>query len=1430
MKINKLKNTVSFAIILGVLLSTISFASALSVYDQNRMLGATSEDWQSTNIREWLNSENAKVDYTALPPSYKNESGFLSNSNFTQSERNGIAVTKHGAGRQSSLGGNTSDTLYLSQRSVAHNDFYFNDKVFLLHYTDLVNYLESNKELMNYNKKYYSNYLQGTTNRKDKYQYVVNSGYYNGGYNNTSVLYTSILNQVNTRDQRNIAPALSLKPEFTISNGVKAKNLTVGTKVSFGKYNGETIEWLVLNKSDAGYPLLWSDKILTIKEYDKEGDINPKTSNYINFNSYDVDIGTKPEIKSWETKGSVKSVPVINIENQSALTTPTNDTKITLKIRATDSNHGVRRIILPNGEVVNGSYAEWTLTENGEYDIIAESNIGIITVRHIVTKAINTPAEVLITTDKKDDSKWTNKPVTVSISSNNAGGYVRVAKGNRNMGYGGSTAPAYPSWIPFGGKKIRVTGTLRNAMTDEEASQVDMNAYIRIRLGAKWYSDSQIGSTWPMIKNVSLKELKQKGEIKIDEIYTVQDNIYNQLYPYLNLMDGNTPYQKSPYNYWMSDFVFEILDKDDLRIEEITFPDNSKKYEENATYVISNKGSYTFSAKDNRGKVTTKTIHLDIDTVKPNIEIIGNDNSFSTTKTLKINATDDTSGIKSIKLPNGEYRTTSSEAQNLSADYNILENGKYTFIAEDYAGNIFSKTITVDTIDKTAPTLTLTKSITTLTNGEVTINASASDSGVGIKSIELPDNTVVDGGSATYTVSSNGSYDFIARDLLDNETKQTIEITNIDKTAPSSPTITNNKEWTNATSVPVTISSGTDSDIDRTEYSLSGATAKSWSIYSGAFNIENEGVTNLTARTIDKAGNISEIITSTVKIDRTAPILILTKTPEDWTNEEIIISASASDVGSGVKSIRLPDNTVVDGSSATYKVSSNGSYEFEVSDLLGNKIKKVINISNVDTVAPIIKNEVISNSWTNKDINLNIDFLDEGSPDSISHRYVITSSDVAPSNGWSAWENSKMLQVKLTEDGEHYVHVEAKDGGNNLSKETYGVYQIDKTPIEKPVLSENDIAFELDAKETVSGVKEVLYKINNDNWTDNVDVSQIMFGKYTISAQIANNAGTKSPVETKEITIGRRFIPIDKKITETKVITTNLLETSDISNIDNREDIEKSSTMIEEAKVSLAPLEMGVSKISLETEINTVEEDVTIIQRKVDTELLVQDLLVNHLDLTNEDLIFEANAKYLEAKGNMHLFSEGKLKANLSKKLDTILKRIKLAEVKYDIKIEKQAEFHVEIAEKLRREPHIQNAKDKVAQLKAGTLKEILEGRISILEESIAKDTPIGERWATLYVELAEALNRPPHIAKAKEVVEKLSPGEVKTALLIRIDAIKGVSSEESKALIEATSYVVSAEKYKYSSSIRKAYEKVNLLEESQDKIDLLERLNLISK
>lgn len=282
---------------------------------------------------------------------------------------------------------------------------------------------------------------------------------------------------------------------------------------------------------------------------------------------------------------------------------------------------------------------------------------------------------------------------------------------------------------------------------------------------------------------------------------------------------------------------------------------------------------------DNRGKITSKTIDIAMDTIAPTVEITNSQNSFTATpkaSVLHVSALDNASGIKSIKLPNGEYRTTSTDRQPLSADYNIYDDGNYTFEILDYAGNKTIKTITVNNVDKTSPTATIIQDPNNWTNDKTTLKIDVSDSQSGIDFITLPDGKIVNGTSATYTATQNKAYTFFITDKVGN-------------------------------------------------------------VLSKSYIVNN--------------------------IDLTPPILTLTKTV-NWSNLSTTISVTAVDNQSEVKQIILPDNNVVNGSTATFTVNDIGVYYFSSVDNTGNVSIGYIVIDNIDKNKPTV---TVNNNknWSN---------------------------------------------------------------------------------------------------------------------------------------------------------------------------------------------------------------------------------------------------------------------------------------------------------------------------------------------------------------------------------------------------------------------------------------------------------------------------------
>lgn len=90
-------------------------------------------------------------------------------------------------------------------------------------------------------------------------------------------------------------------------------------------------------------------------------------------------------------------------------------------------------------------------------------------------------------------------------------------------------------------------------------------------------------------------------------------------------------------------------------------------------------------------------------------------------------------------------------------------------------------------------------------------------------------------------------------------------------------------------------------------------------------------------------------------VDTTKPFVrSVSISPNYITNGSVEIQLNASDTDSGVKSIKLPDSSVVKGTTALFNATQNGKYLFTIEDLSGNTYAHTVIVSNIDRTAPTI--------------------------------------------------------------------------------------------------------------------------------------------------------------------------------------------------------------------------------------------------------------------------------------------------------------------------------------------------------------------------------------------------------------------------------------------------------------------------------------------
>ena len=393
-------------------------------------------------------------------------------------------------------------------------------------------------------------------------------------------------------------------------------------------------------------------------------------------------------------------------------------------------------------------------------------------------------------------------------------------------------------------------------------------------------------------------------------------------------------------------------------------PNGSEKYFHTSFTIPNNisNGQHFFQvwAADNCGNMSVPvTVYFNVNkdvTAPTGTHSINPTNWTNGDVTITLNTTDDMSGVKRIKKPDGSY------IYSVSTIYVVPANGSYTFVLEDNVGNTRNYTVTINNIDKTAPTGSLSHNPTQWVNTDVKIHWSVADAS-GVKQIKLPDGTRKTTATGDYTVSQNGTYTFVVYDVAGNTLTLQETVTNIDKTPPTGSLSHNPTDWVIDYVKIHWTASDSQSGFNRVVLPDGTSTTNA----SGDFTVTDNGTYTL----YDNVGN-SRILTENINnIDKIMPEGVLSLQENRLTDEKIKISWKAFDLQSGFSKILLPDSTFSTNATGEFTVSQMGDYSFVIYDKVGNTRELSINVSNVDMINPILEVTQDTDKWTNGEITLN---------------------------------------------------------------------------------------------------------------------------------------------------------------------------------------------------------------------------------------------------------------------------------------------------------------------------------------------------------------------------------------------------------------------------------------------------------------------------
>lgn len=442
------------------------------------------------------------------------------------------------------------------------------------------------------------------------------------------------------------------------------------------------------------------------------------------------------------------------------------------------------------------------------------------------------------------------------------------------------------------------------------------------------------GTTW---SNSNSKKISENGTYKV-YVKDALGNVSNASIS-VNNIDRKAPditLEADEKNVTAEDVMLSVVATDSSGLAVKPYSWDGTTWSNSNIKKISENGTYKVYVKDAVGNIGDTSITVNnIDCLKPDITLKP-DKTEPTSEgvIVKVEATDN------YGLATNPY---SWDAQTWSNhdELTVTANGIYTVYVKDRAGNIANQSIEIGNIDTTVPKVILEADMTALTAGDVIVRIKAEDtSGLAMKPYSTDRETWWE--TNTLTITMNGIYTVFVKDAVGNVANASIEIHNIDKTAPYILLETDVKEPTTG-KVIISVDANDTSGLATEPYSWDGIT---WS------NQNTQAVTMNGTYVVyvrDSLGNVaSENITvSNIfvpdSVDREPPIIKGLYKNTDAPSEEVIITVEVEEPNVLISW----DGGVTWGNETATVARANTMHTVLVKDMAGNTASASIEISNI---------------------------------------------------------------------------------------------------------------------------------------------------------------------------------------------------------------------------------------------------------------------------------------------------------------------------------------------------------------------------------------------------------------------------------------------------------------------------------------------------
>ena len=320
--------------------------------------------------------------------------------------------------------------------------------------------------------------------------------------------------------------------------------------------------------------------------------------------------------------------------------------------------------------------------------------------------------------------------------------------------------------------------------------------------------------------------------------------------------------------------------------------------------------------------------------------------------------------------------------------------------------------------------------------------------------------------------------------------------------------------WTNQT-VTVVAASAVDASKVTYYYDMDGGTS------AAATGMDvTQGVHTVNIRAVDEYGNSTVVGAYLARVDKQQPAVPEIRESVSGGAVVLSLTLSADPGGSGNNTLILPDGTTVKASgNPTFSVTKNGTVNFTLTDIAGNRRAFTHTVGTVDVSKPTItlaSGAYRTGTITQDAISAALTYSDAES-DIVNRGYQLSQS-ATPSGSYRTYDGA----LKLTEAGTYYIHAYAKNAFGLTTYETFGPFIIEA--VEAPAASPTPAPETGDVVVTKEDVEEipgdtVKIRLPGKEWSETLTLEDVGPGTYLIEAMDADGN-----VRTVEVRVTMRDI------------------------------------------------------------------------------------------------------------------------------------------------------------------------------------------------------------------------------------------------------------------------------------------------------------------